>query len=278
MVVEKRGSWGCNGLLTCTFGLFDRPSMLALSGFSPQNVRLSGAIVLLGLLWSLFSPLIAQDGGHSSDPRAAIVVDDFEDDSPGTFPDGWVFVESAKKIKSYEESKDPGEIVKVVEEDGDRFVRLITKGEALRYSKRNGVDFEWNLNERPRLKWRWRALKLPEGASEKGQNDTGGAVYVTFGKDWLGRPKSIKYTYSSSLPVGTVVSFGPLKVIVVDSAVEPRQGEWQPVQRHVVNDYRQVFGGDPPDEPVSITIWSDSDTTGDEAKVDIDDIELLPPR
>jgi len=252
--------------------------MLALSGFSPQNVRLSGAIVLLGLLWSLFSPLIAQDGGHSSDPRAAIVVDDFEDDSPGTFPDGWVFVESAKKIKSYEESKDPGEIVKVVEEDGDRFVRLITKGEALRYSKRNGVDFEWNLNERPRLKWRWRALKLPEGASEKGQNDTGGAVYVTFGKDWLGRPKSIKYTYSSSLPVGTVVSFGPLKVVVVDSAVEPRQGEWQPVQRHVVNDYRQVFGGDPPDEPVSITIWSDSDTTGDEAKVDIDDIELLPPR
>jgi len=252
--------------------------MLALSDLSARTIRLSGTIVLIGLLWSLFSPLSAQDSGHSSGDPSAIMVDNFEDDSPGSFPEGWVFVESDKEVKSYEESRNSGEIVKVVEENGDRFVRLITKGEALRYSKRNGVDFEWNLNERPRLKWRWRALKLPEGASEKGQNDTGGAVYVTFGKDWLGRPKSIKYTYSSSLPVGTVVSFGPLKVIVVDSAVEPRQGEWQPVQRHVINDYRQVFGGDPPNEPVSITIWSDSDTTNDEAKVDIDDIELLPPR
>jgi hypothetical protein len=240
--------------------------MLALSDLSSRSIRLSGTIVVLGLLWSLFSPLIAQDSGHSSGAPSAITVDNFEDDSPGSFPEGWVFVESDTEVKSYEESRNSGEIVKVVEENGEQFVRLITKGEALRYTKRNGVDFEWNLNDHPRLKWRWRALTLPEGASEKGQNDTGGAVYVTFGKDWLGRPKSIKYTYSSSLPVGTVVS------------VEPRQGEWQPVQRHVINDYRQVFGGDPPDEPVSITIWSDSDTTGEEAKVDIDDIELLPPR
>lgn len=252
--------------------------MLSPVDFFSRHARVLGAIVLLGFVWSFFSPLIAQDDEHSNGGRSAIVVDDFEDDSPGTFPDSWVFVGANKEIKSYEESREAGEIVRVKEEDGNRFVRLITKGEALRYSKRNGVDFEWDLNTHPLLKWRWRALKLPEGASEKGKNDTGGAVYVTFGKDWLGRPKSIKYTYSSSLPVGTVVSFGPLKVIVVDSAAEPRQGEWQPVHRNVVNDYRQVFGGDPPDRPVSITIWSDSDTTNDEAKVDIDDFELLPTR
>ncbi|WP_262504726.1 DUF3047 domain-containing protein [Salinibacter ruber] len=55
-------------------------------------------------------------------------------------------------------------------------------------------------------------------------------------------------------------------------------GEWETVQRRIRDDYRQVFGEDPPDRPVSITLWSDSDTTGDEAKVDVDDIELLPPR
>lgn len=205
-----------------------------------------------------------------------LVVDDFEDHDVGTFPEGWVFVTGSKEVKTYEETRDRGERVVVKEDDGNKFVRLITKGEALRYTKRNGVDFEWNLKTHPRLTWQWRALKLPDGASEKGKNDTGGAVYVTFGRDWLGRPKSIKYTYSSSLPVGTVVSFGALKVIVVDSAVEPGQGEWQSVQRNVTNDYRQVFGGEPPDRPVSITLWSDSDTTGDKAKVDIDDIELLP--
>ncbi|WP_232798042.1 DUF3047 domain-containing protein [Salinibacter altiplanensis] len=182
-----------------------------------------------------------------------------------------------EEVRSYEETRDDGETMEVREADGNRFVRLITKGEALRYTKRNGVDFEWNLQDHPRLRWHWRAHTLPEEASEKDQNDAGGAVYVTFGSDWLGRPKSIKYTYSSSLPVGTTVSFGPLKVIVVDSAREPDTGAWKTVQRRIRDDYRQVFGGSPPDRPVSITLWSDSDTTGDEAQVDIDDIELLPP-
>jgi len=230
-----------------------------------------GAVLALALCFPLLG--IAQ----SASP-GAIIIDDFENDAPGDFPGGWVFVDEDETIRSYEETRDDGEVMEVREEDGNHFVRLITRGEALRYTKRNGVDFEWNLKDHPRLKWRWRAQKLPEGASEKGQNDTGGAVYVTFGSDWLGRPKSIKYTYSSSLPVGTTVSFGPLKVIVVDSAREPRAGEWETVQRRIRDDYRQVFGGSPPDRPVSITLWSDSDTTGDEAVVDIDDLELLPPR
>ena len=228
---------------------------------------------VLGIVVCFPLPGIAQSASSG-----AITVDDFENDTPGSFPEGWVFVDENEDIRSYEETRDDGEIMEARNENGNHFVRLITRGEALRYTKRNGVDFEWNLKDHPRLRWRWRAQQLPEGASEKGQNDTGGAVYVTFGSDWLGRPKSIKYTYSSSLPVGTIVSFGPLKVIVVDSAVEPPQGEWQTVQRNVVNDYRQVFGGEPPDRPVSITISGDSDSTKDTSKVDIDDIRLLPPR
>jgi len=234
--------------------------------------------------YSVFAVLLGAALGAGGAPVAptpdsteTIIVDDFEKDQPGTFPEGWVFVSSNEEILSYEEVSDPGEKVVVREEDGNHFVRLITRGEALRYTKRNGVDFEWNLKDHPRLKWRWRAHTLPEGASEKGENDTGGAVYVTFGKDWLGRPKSIKYTYSSSLPVGTTVSFGALKVIVVDSAREPRFGEWKTVQRRIRDDYRQVFGDRPPERPVSITLWSDSDTVNGKAKVDIDDIELLPP-
>ncbi len=227
---------------------------------------------VLGLALCVPLPGIAQSGS-----TGAIVVDNFEDDPPRAFPNGWVFVDEDEEVRSYEETRDDGETMEVREADGNRFVRLITKGEALRYTKRNGVDFEWNLQDHPRLRWHWRAHTLPEEASEKDQNDAGGAVYVTFGSDWLGRPKSIKYTYSSSLPVGTTVSFGPLKVIVVDSAREPDTGAWKTVQRRIRDDYRQVFGGSPPDRPVSITLWSDSDTTGDEAQVDIDDIELLPP-
>jgi len=218
---------------------------------------------------------VAQDA-VSGDGPSNVVVDTFDDQAVGEPPDGWVFVKSEDRVQPYEEAREPGETMVVKEEDGDHFVRLETKNEAFRYSKRNGVDFEWNLNTHSRISWRWRALHLPEGASEKGENDTGGAIYVTFGTDWLGRPKSIKYTYSSALPVGTVVDFGNLYVIVVDSAREPRMGEWQKVTRDVRQDYRQVFGGSPPDRPVSITLWSDSDTTEDWARVDVDDIVIRP--
>lgn len=247
------------------------------SSISSRTIgRLLVTVLFVGGIWGARSS-VAQSNDLETGP-SVISVDDFQEDRPGTFPDGWVFVESEDEVRTYEETTEPGRKVAVRSENGNHFVRLITRDSYLRYSKRNGVNFDWNVNEHPQLAWRWRALHLPEGASEKGKNDTGGALYVTFGTDWLGRPKSIKYTYSSSLPVGTVVSFGPLRVIVVDSGVGPRTGEWKPVQRNVLNDYRQVFGGEPPDRPVSITLWSDSDTTGDWAKVDVDDIRLLPPR
>ena len=251
--------------------------ILSFSTAMPLVRRLLVSTLLCGMLLGGSLTSIAQDSTTPEEGVASIVVDDFDGKPSGEPPEGWVFVKSNKQILSYEEAREPGEKMIVRAEDGNRFVRLHTENEALRFSKRNGVDFEGNLKTHPRLSWRWRALHLPEGASERGQNDTGGALYVTFGTDWLGRPKSIKYTYSSSLPVGTVVDFGNLYVIVVDSAREPRMGEWKRVERNVRQDYRQVFGGSPPDEPVSITLWSDSDTTGDRATVDIDDIALRPP-
>lgn len=223
----------------------------------------------------LHGPRAAAQSENGGRP-APVLVDDFESYSVGTFPEEWIFVTRDKEVKSYKEVEEPGETIEVREENGNQFVRFIIENEAVRYTRRNGEDFRWNLQRHPRLQWRWRALHLPEGASERDKNDSGAALYVTFGSDWLGRPKSIKYTYSSTLPVGTVVEFGPLKVIVVDSGTEPGVGTWQTVQRNVINDYRQVFGGDPPDKPLSITLWSDSDTTHGLAKVDFDDIRLLP--
>ena len=244
--------------------------------FSSVHVPIFGFLLAFFLAGGGTSSVSVAQDAVSGGGLSNVVVDTFDDQEVGEPPDGWVFVKSKNRVQPYEEAREPGETMVVKEDGDDHFVRLETKNEAFRYSKRNGVDFEWNLNTHSRISWQWRALHLPEGASEKGQNDTGGAIYVTFGTDWLGRPKSIKYTYSSSLPVGTVVDFGNLYVIVVDSAREPRMGEWQKVTRDVRQDYRQVFGGSPPDRPVSITLWSDSDTTEDWARVDVDDIVIRP--
>ncbi len=96
-------------------------------------------------------------------------------------------------------------------------------------------------------------------------------------KDWPGRPRSIKYTYSSTLPVGTTASYGALRVIVVASAADGL-GDWIRIERDVVADYRRVFRRDPPNLPVFITLWGDSDNTGGVSDVYFDDIALLPAR
>ncbi len=209
---------------------------------------------------------------------ADIVVDNFDDNAVGEFPSRWRFLNSrTKRYEALEGYMADDEQFVVTREGGRVFLRAYTQGEAQRISMPNGEGyFDWDLRDHPNLEWSWRALSLPEGADERDRNDTGGAVYVTFKTDWLGRPQSIKYTYSSTLPVGTVVSFGRLKVIVASSGVDP-VGDWVDVRRNVFQDYVRVFDRDPPTEPLSITLWSDSDDTGGEAIVDFDDIRLVTP-
>ncbi len=204
-----------------------------------------------------------------------LTIDNFEADAPGAAPSKWVFYTSRGESQSLDRHFNEREQFLVVREGRNRFLRLYTRGEAQRITfLTDGSGFVWRLDEYGRLRWRWRANKLPQGASENRRNDVAGAVYVTFGTDRIGRPRSIKYTYSSSLPVGTILKQGALRVVVVSSTAT---GRWETIERDVALDYRAVFGGQAPD-PKSITLWSDSDDTRSEAEVDVDDLVLLPPK
>lgn len=224
-------------------------------------------------------------GGYCAPAQAQstpdpLVVDDFDSYDVGTAPWRWKFISADKEVIAVREKARDDQRFYVVQEDDNQFLRVYTRDEAHRITQRNGVQFEWNLEERPILTWRWRVKHLPEGANEKydGTNDAGAAVYVTFGSTWWGQPISIKYTYSSTLPVGTVVDYGSLMVLVVDSARDPGTGQWKTVTRNVIADYHQLFGEDPPNRPVAISLWSDSDSTHGEAKAAFDDIKLLRSR
>lgn len=227
------------------------------------------------LIWAAAGP---GDGARAVETDRLILVDDFESYEEGSVPDTWRFF--TRRDRAF---LPPGEFMSsnerffVVREDGNSFLRGYTNSESQRISLGNGHGrLDWNLSTHPTLSWRWRANKLPTGAREDKVNDTGAAVYVTFDKkDWLGRPYSIKYTYSSTLPRGTDVDTGPVKVIVVSSARDGI-GRWVTVERNVAADYRRVFGSEPPARPFSITLWSDSDDTRDEGEADFDNIRLIP--
>ncbi len=234
---------------------------------------------LLVLLTLVFAFGGATEPAGQQRAPSPVLVDDFEAGQEGAYPARWVYLDRRKRTPlPHEVVMNAREQFVIVRERGNKALRAFTQGEAQRVSLVNGRDgFKWNLHTHPRIRWDWRALRLPEGANEYQKNDTGAAFYVTFGKDWLGRPRSIKYTYSSTLPVGTVIKFGPLRVIVAASGADG-YGEWMTIERDVVADFERVFGKQPDDQPRLITLWSDSNDTESVAEVDFDNIMLLPAR
>jgi hypothetical protein len=224
----------------------------------------------------------AQDSpSHAADRRGGpVILEDFQSYPARGLPTRWEYIDRRQVfIPVTPDIMREDEHFIIKEENGNRFLRAFTRGRAHRLVLVNHRAYEWNLTEHPRLQWRWRAHHLPVGAREDQPrlNDTGGAMYVTFSRDWLGRPRSIKYSYSSTLPIGSVATYGRLKVLVVSTGADGI-GDWITVDRNVIDDYRMLFGGEPPDEPLSIMVWSDSDSVEDRAEVDFDDIILLPPR
>ena len=214
----------------------------------------------------------------SVSPLDVLLIDDFEEYQDGELPLRWRYLEQDGLVQVESHHMRPDEEFFVVEEEGNKFLRAFTKGEAVHLSMANGEDFDWNLDSHPYLSWDWRANKLPEGAREDNpkKNDAGLGFYVTFYFKkglLLRRPVSIKYTYSSSLPVGTVLKQGTLRVIVVSNGKEG-YGDWVRIERNVLEDYREAFGGSPPNSPLSIRLWSDSDDTGQIGEGDFDNIML----
>ncbi len=209
-----------------------------------------------------------------------VVLEDFEAYAGGEAPYNWKIPNrNRRSFESFgaELTRDD-DYFEAVAQGSNTVLRAYTRNETVQIARRNGDGYVWDLQTHPVLSWRWRASDLPEGAREdrRGLNDTGAALYVMFDcADWLGRPCSIKYTYSSTLPVGTTARYGLLRVLVVSSG-HSGLGEWKHLERNVAEDYALLFGKEGPRDPLLIMLWSDSDTTGGVSEVYFDDIVLKP--
>ena len=210
--------------------------------------------------------------------RLCVAIDDFEGLSSGNTPTGWFTNKDRSLIPADEATmKEGSRMIRIREAQGNRFLRMRMNDYAYRLIRVVRDSIDWSVRKHPVLQWDWRVLEYPEGAREtdSDRNDAAAAVYITFGTDWLGRPKSIKYTYSSTLPVGTTTSYGPLKVLVVASALD-QTGTWLSMEQNVLEDYRRLFGESPDTHhPKALTLFSDADTVpNSRAVVDFDNIAV----
>jgi hypothetical protein len=251
----------------------------------------SCVVALTGLLLLSSTPAPSAPGGGSPSPddgtRAApaasdcFTIDDFESYRAGAPPRQWRRNNDRELVPADRRVMEKGSHEAVIRsEGGNKFVRMKMHDYAYRLIKLSGEHFTtWNTSECPMLAWQWRVQDVPEGADETDEddNDVAAAVYVTFSRNWYGRPRSIKYTFSSTQPVGTTADYGSLKVLVVASAADGTPvGEWQNAKRDVVADYKTLFGEAPDDDtPIGIQLFSDADAKPSRTAVaDFDDVRV----
>jgi hypothetical protein len=187
--------------------------------------------------------------------------------SVGLFPANW------QARKGGWRDAPPDEIYyKVQSEEGNLYLGAETTGRAIDA----GVGAEVSLRAYNRVRWRWRAWSLPEGANEEDEdkNDSGAAVRLIF-QGGL-RPRMLKYVWSSTLPQGKETQSAgnsKIQVIVLRSGMQDT-GRWVWEEVDAYGDYKRLFGG----EPRSLHVWgiiTDSDNTGGHVKADYDDFTFI---
>jgi hypothetical protein len=93
------------------------------------------------------------------------------------------------------------------------------------------------------------------------------------------RTKAINYIWANRLPQGESLpnAFTSNAVMVAVESGDGKAGTWVTEERNVYEDYRALFGEDPPAID-AIALMTDTDNTGGEAEAYYGDIFLGPAR
>ena len=260
-----------------------------------QAFKYDVPIVPIGIMFYVISSTtLAQDTKYTQSlkytEQGYLLVENFEEAELDQLPYQWFEQKGQNRPYDYPLSiKEDYEYTIRVEENGtpNHFLRFEgNKAKHLNFPLHE-VENLW-LQKTPILSWKWRIWDIPENADENiaKKNDVAASIYVVFKIKKLALvrdvPQSIRYTWSSSLREGTEFStfFGHQKVVVVGQGqptiAQDDQLEWMTFRRNLLDDYRRLFGEEPPDKPLAILILSDGDSTGDFVKADYDDILFEP--
>lgn len=162
----------------------------------------------------------------------------------------------------------------VVDKDGTRVLSARADGTA------SGLVFPSRFDpaESPWLEWRWKIDGVIErgDARTKQGDDYAARVYVIF-PHWLPiRTRSINYIWANQLPKDTQLpnTYTSNAMMLALQSGNERRGEWVIERRNLVEDYRRLFGEEPPDEAV-VAVMTDTDQTRESVQAWYDDIRVF---
>lgn len=164
--------------------------------------------------------------------------------------------------------------VRVEEENRNRFVCLVSHQNSFGIYK----ELKWNMTERPHIRWRWKVVRLPEKGDvrQKHTDDQAAQLYVVFPRFPSAiNSRMVGYIWDSTAPKDgrfTSKKSSNTRYIVLQNGAT-LTGKWLSEERNIHEDYRELFGEDPP-QPGGVTLMIDSDDTQGSAESCFDDIEI----
>ncbi len=209
------------------------------------------------------APAPAESGSEKS-----VVISNYSNQLPkiqeNGLPQGW-------KLRIWQGEPD----VKILKENGKNILRLRSKKSSVSIYK----DFKLNLRKFPRLKWRWKVTQLPSNADARLNNkdDQAAGVYVVFPRfPSMINSQLLAYIWETSAPEGTVLRNrkNPMVHYIVVRSGKGKLDQWITEERNVLEDYRMVFGEEPP-EVGGIALLIDTDDTRSQAESYFDRIEFV---
>ncbi len=164
--------------------------------------------------------------------------------------------------------------------DGERQVLMAqSRGAASGLYKEVTLD-PWKY---PVLRWSWKIKgTIPKGNGRtKAGDDYAARVYVVFPRTFFFRTRAVNYIWANRIPKGTALpnAFTSNAMMVAVESGDEKTGTWVAEERNVYEDYRTLFGEDPP-AIGAVALMTDTDNTGGEATAYYGDITLqaLPAR
>ena len=187
--------------------------------------------------------------------------------APGV-PAGWDMTEFA--------GRDPA--IELTRVDGRLALRLRSEQNSFAVHR----DLVLDVRQYSVLTWSWKVTRLPSGGDvrEPGRDDQAAQVYVVFPRWPAPRTASdvIGYVWDSRAPVGTTLRHprAPnVRIIVLESG-PGRLDTWLREQRNVAEDYRALFGAQPP-RAGKVALMIDSNDTKSDAEALFSDLTFSRP-
>jgi len=159
--------------------------------------------------------------------------------------------------------------------------RTVLKGHSVKAASGLIKKIKLDPKEYPLLRWSWKVehtLKK-EDVTLKSGDDFAARVYVVFPRTFFWQTRAINYVWAAKMPKGSSAPSpytSKAMIIAVESGDE-KVGKWVKEERNFYEDYKNLFGEEPP-KLGAVAIMTDSDDTGDEVTAYYGDIFLESAR